>query len=151
MSNFGAAFFSLESTTILDPDGTLRLRSIPGELFAQFNPQPVASPNEDLARGVMAVVIKLDTGPPPNPTTVFRLYCIKQWSISQIAEELECANTTIHRRLEVIHKATGVHPLELRAYSPYLAKIEEQISDPRAKHISRQRLIDGAENGQHAC
>jgi hypothetical protein len=38
LDNFGAAFFALESHTILDPDGTLRPRTDPATMFAHMLP-----------------------------------------------------------------------------------------------------------------
>jgi Sigma-70, region 4 len=135
MSNFAAAFFSLESTTILDPDGTLRSRSIPGELFAQFNPQPTPSLDEHDARALIAIAAKLDTGPDPTRFTVFRLYYIERKTIAEIAAAFGVSLGTIHNRLKALTLATGLDAKALRAYYPYFAKIQDELSDSRAKHI----------------
>jgi hypothetical protein len=138
MSNFGAAFFSLESTTILDPDGTLRLRSIPGELFAQFNPQPTPSLDEHDARALIAIAARFDTGPGPTPFTTFRLHFIEHRTIRQIAAAFGVSIGTVQNRLKAITTAIGLDSKALNAYSPYFAKIEDELSDPRAKHIRRE-------------
>jgi hypothetical protein len=44
LDNFGAAFFALESHTILDPDGTLRPRTDPATMFARFSAAVPAAP-----------------------------------------------------------------------------------------------------------
>jgi hypothetical protein len=80
--------------------------------------------------------------------TVFRLYCIRGRSISEVAGDLECSRTTVFRRLQAIRAATGVEPEALRRFSPHFAKIEAQISDPRAKHIYRKNLIDDEDPGE---
>jgi hypothetical protein len=138
MSNFGAAFFSLESTTILDPDGTLRLRTIPGELFAQFNPQPIQSLDEHDSRAIIAIAAKFDTGPRPTPFTTFRLHFIDHRTIRQIAADFELSVGTIQNRLKAITTAIGLDSKALNAYFPYFAKIEAELSDSRAKHIRRE-------------
>ena len=63
-----AGFFALDSIVVLTEQATLRPAKPPGELFAQFNPQPNDTVPEDAARKVMAIVRKLDFRLPSNPS-----------------------------------------------------------------------------------
>ena len=123
-----AAFFPLDSTVLLTGDGRLCPAKSPGELFAQFTPQPKEL-DQDVARKVMGIVGTLDVGDPPTPLRVFRLYCIEGLNIAQVAEELAFSPATICRRLQTIRAATGAAPKNLRRLSPYLTGAEDQASD----------------------
>jgi hypothetical protein len=108
-----AGFFPLETTVLVDADGRLRPVRPPGVLFARFTPQPKEL-DQDAAGGAMAIINTLDTGTPPTPLTVFRLYCGEGHSIPEIARKLGVGTTTIARRLEVIRTRTGCDPKDLR-------------------------------------
>jgi len=137
-----AAFFALESHLILTPSGTLQPRAPPGELFARFTPQP-KEPDEDVARRAFALVQQFD----PETLAVFRLYCVDALSAAETAAKCHSSKSTVIRRLKLIHAKTGISPIHLRQLSPHIAKIEDQINDPRARHIYRQNLIDDQEPG----
>ena len=62
-SEVGAAFFALDSHVVLTEHGTLRSIRSPGELFAQFTPQPKEL-EVDVAARSFALVRKLDTEKP---------------------------------------------------------------------------------------
>jgi len=94
--------------------------------------------DEDLASRVFALVSKFDS----DTLTVFRLYCIQAMSAAQVARELRCSRVTIWRRLQAIRAKTGIDPADLRKISPHIAKIENEFSDSRARHIHRQNLLD---------
>ncbi len=126
LSHAKAAFFPLDSTVHFTEHATFRPAKAPGELFAQFNPQPEASVAQDTARKAMAIIRALDFGPPPTPLTVFRLYCLQGLSVHRIALELDSSPPTISRRLKAIRKATGKAPAELRPFSPYFDSREGQ-------------------------
>jgi hypothetical protein len=125
LSGIGAAFFPLDSTVGLGNDGRLRPTRPPGELFAQFTPQPGAL-DQDVASRAMAIVNKLDVGAPPSPVTVFRLYCSEGLSIPQVARKLHVSNATICRRLQLIRARTGTDPKNLRRMSPGPTGIQDQ-------------------------
>jgi hypothetical protein len=128
LSRVGAAFFPLDSTVMLADDGRLRPAKSPGELFAEFTPQP-KEVDQDVARKVMGIVSTLDVGDPPTPLRVFRLYCIEGLSIAQVAEELDFSPATICRRLRAIRAATGTDPKDLRRLSSHLTGGEDRASD----------------------
>jgi hypothetical protein len=112
-----AAFFPLETTVHLADNGRLRAVNPPGELFAQFTPQPKQA-DQDVAAKAMAIVSTLDVGLPPSPVTVFRLYCGEGLSIPQVARQLRVSSATICRRLQLIRARTGTDPKNLRRLAP---------------------------------
>ena len=150
LSRVGAAFFPLDSTVTLADDGRLRPAKSPGELFAEFTPQP-KEVDEDVARRAFALVTTLDSERPMKPPallTVFRLYCIGEMSAAQIAQKCRSSKTVVISRLKLIQAKTGVSPKDFRRISSHLAKIDEGTTDSRAARIHRQRLIseDQTEN-----
>ena len=59
-----------------------------------------------------------------NPTllTVFRLYCLQQLTVTQIARKCRCSLSTVSDRLKLIEQRTGAPPKTLRAYAPLTKK-----------------------------
>ena len=59
-----------------------------------------------------------------NPTllTVFRLYCLQQMTVTQVARKCRCSLSTVSDRLKLIEQRTGAPPKTLRAYSPLTKK-----------------------------
>ncbi|HWW02609.1 MAG TPA: hypothetical protein VNZ64_23120 [Candidatus Acidoferrum sp.] len=144
LSRVRAAFFPLETTVTLTPAGTLLPVKPPGELFAQFTPQPKEI-DQTVAQRAFALVQQLESDPalpPPTPLAVFRLYCIEALSAAQAARKCHCSKATIFNRLALIRQKTGIDPANLRTLSPHIASMENEISDPRARHIHRASLID---------
>jgi hypothetical protein len=105
-------------------------------------PEPIS---EEVASQAFALVKALDAEDllrkPPTILTVFRLFCIEELSATQIAAKFNCAKLSIIRRLNLIRDRTGARPTELRRLSPHFTRMEEQMSDPRASHIHRKRMI----------
>jgi hypothetical protein len=150
LANASAAFFPLDATVQLTAQGTLTPSKSPGELFARFTPQP-RDIDENLARHAFALVQQLESErplPPPTTLAVFRLYCIDALSAAQAARKCHCSKATILNRLALIRKKTGLDPAKLRTLSPHIAKIENEISDPRARHIHRPAAIDDHPSGE---
>ena len=144
LENYRAAFFGLDSHVVLTEHGTLQASSVPGELFARFNPQPKEL-DLDVAARAFALVRHLDTDkplPPPSLLAVFRLYCIEELSAAQIAKKCRCSKPTVLRRLQVIHSRIGIAPKELRRFSPHLDKLEDTLHDPRAARIHPKSFMD---------
>jgi hypothetical protein len=140
MSNFGAAFFSLESTTILDPDGTLRLRTIPGELFAQFNPQPTEPIGDNAAHQVYQFVKAMDSEPSVRlapPSKVFLLF-FEGLTIKEIARKCKCSTRLVLLRRKWLCEKLGRDIAEFRPYSAQFENIEQSLSDPQAREIYRK-------------
>jgi hypothetical protein len=144
-----AEFFDVESHVILTPQGNLRARKPAGELFARFSPDAKEPVPESVARQIFALVEKLEGGKrmkEPSPLKVFMLYCGRELTAQQVAVECGCAKGTVVSRLKMIRNATGVDPDKLRAYSPHLQNIEEDITDSRAKRIHRKATVDAPDD-----
>lgn len=138
-----AAFFPLDSTVLLTGDGRLCPAKSPGELFAQFTPQPKET-DEEVARRAFALVRTLDSERPMKPPTlltVFRLYCMEEMSAAEIGRRFRCSKATVISRLNLIRQRTGADPENLRRLCVWLDKVAEDASDPRASRIRRRRLI----------
>jgi len=139
-----AGFFDLASNLVLTPSGTLKARKSGGELFSPFAPKEIEPLAEDQARQLFALVEKLESGrrlKNPSVMEVFRLYCIKGETTDQIVSGGRYSKGTIINRLKAIRRATNKDPDELRAFSPYLQRIEETITDSRAAYIHRKALV----------
>jgi len=142
LSNADAGFFALEN--LVSFDGSLRLmRRSSGELFARFSAQP-KEVEHDVARRAFALIQTLDSEnemKPPTLLAVFRLYCIEELSADHIARVQHCSKSTVIGRLNMIRDRTGVDPQDLRKVSASLKKIEEEMTDSRASHIHRKKMI----------
>jgi hypothetical protein len=137
LQNLHAGFFALDNLVVLTGHGTLQPTSPPAQLFIPFNPQPKEF-DLDLAQRVFALVRNLDTEKPLRPPSllaVFRHYCIEELSSSQIARKYACSKPSILRRLALIRARTGADPQHLRRLSPHIAKLQDNLADPRAAHI----------------
>jgi DNA-directed RNA polymerase specialized sigma24 family protein len=100
-------------------------------------PEPLG---DDAARKLFALVSALESGSARMAPvlTVFRLYCIEGLSAEQTARKCRCSKTTVIKRLNSIRRKTGTSADMLRAYSPQFERMEEEMSDSRAKKIYRQ-------------
>jgi len=139
-----AGLFDLESNLVLTPSGTLKARKGAGELFSPYAPKDCEPLEEDQARQLFALVEKLESGrrlKNPSVMEVFRLYCIKGKTTDQIVSGGRYSKGTIINRLKAIRRATGKDPDEMRAFSPYLQRIEETITDSRAAYIHHKALV----------
>jgi hypothetical protein len=139
-----AGFFDLASTLVLLPDGKLHAAKKGGVLFSPYLPTASEPTDENQARQVFALIEKLESGrrqKPPSVMEVFRLYCIKGKTTEQIKDACRCSKGTVVNRLDAIRRATRTEPDDLRAFSPYLQRIEETITDSRAEHIHRKALV----------
>jgi transposase len=74
--------------------------------------------------------------------TVFRLYCIENLSLEQVRKKLQCSRGTITNRLRTIRQKTGTDPAALRAYSAQFTRIEQTLSDPRARRIASRNTAE---------
>ena len=142
-----AGFFDLESNLVLLPSGKLQAIRSGGELFSPYLPMASQPTDESLAQQVFALIEKLESGrrlKSPSVMEVFRLYCIMGKSTEQIVDICHCAKGTVINRLDAIRRVTGKNPKELQAFSPHLQRIEESITDSRAKYIHRKTLVHDA-------
>jgi len=153
LANHGAELFALDATVIPTPQGTLLPVRSPGELFANFLPDPKDSVGEDVARQTLALAKALDAEHRFRKAplyTVFLLYCSEGLMVKQIAKRCDdCHRSLIFSRLKLFHKKLGRHPAELRQYSAHFESIEQSLSDPRARNIYRGGAIDG-DDGEDA-
>jgi len=139
-----ALFVSLGQHLRLTSHGTLQSIQAPGKLFAQFQPAAVESPGPDVARGALALLQQLELespSRPPSVLTVFRLYCLEEFSAAQIARRCHCSKTVVIDRLNRIRSRTRQNPRDLRRCSDHFQRMEEDLTDPRAKHIHRRNAI----------
>ncbi len=54
----------------------------------------------------------------PSLLTVFRLYCMQNLTVYQIARQCRCSVGTVSQRLKLIHRKTGRPPKAFRALWP---------------------------------
>jgi len=144
LTRVDAAFFALDAYVVLMPAGNLQSNKPPGELFAQFQPEPKAAADGDLARSAFALLQQLDSespSKPPSVLTVFRLYCVDNLTASQVARKCACSKTTVVDRLNLIRAKTGMPPERLRAYSAHLNHMQDDLRDSRARRIKPKNLI----------
>jgi len=128
----------LDTTVLLTENGTLQPTKNPGELFPRFIPEEKLP--EDSALRAFAVLKSMDTDEAIRKApvfTVFRPYCMENLSVEQVSKKLRCSKATIINRLRAIRQKTGAAPENLRAYSAQFTRIEQSLSDPRARRIHR--------------
>ncbi|HTD68486.1 MAG TPA: hypothetical protein VK846_18345 [Candidatus Limnocylindria bacterium] len=138
--------FDLATNLVVGPRGDLRFVKRSGELFAEFAPIVDDSREETVARAAFRLVEQLDSEDvmkAPSVLTVFRLYCMEELSADQIAARCRCGKGTIINRLHRIRKRTGKEPNELRRFATHFNRMEEDVSDARARHIHRRILVQG--------
>jgi hypothetical protein len=149
----GAELFPLDATVTLTAHGTLLPVKLPGELFANFRPDPKDSVSEETARQLLALVKRFDEEHRFRKAPlylVFLMYCSEGLTVKEIARDCECGRTLVFRRLRLLKKLLGRHPAELRQYFAHFARIEASLSDPRARKIYRKGAINGSEQDDDA-
>ncbi len=137
----GAALFDLESHVVLLPSGKLQAKKNPMELFAAFLPGASGPAPEEVARQVFAMVKALDTERVVRKApvlTVFRLYFAEGLSRAEVAKRCGCVASLITDRLKQIERRLGKTRDQLRVISPQFEKIEDSLSDSRARRIYRK-------------
>ena len=103
--------------------------------------------SENVARHALALIKKLDAGSrlkKPSLVTVFHLYCVNEMSATQIARKCGCSKTAVVERLQILSQKIGMPAGRLRRHSAQFERIEEEMSDWRAKRIDRHDLADSA-------
>ena len=138
----GSAFFALESNLVFADNGMLQPVKTPGQLFAQFTPEPKES-DQSLLQRAFALVKALDADcKPPLPLTIFRLYCIDNLTMDQVMRRCKCSKGTVVNRLDFIRAKTGLNVEHLRQMSGQFERMGDALHDDRASHIHRKNLID---------
>jgi len=146
LASVGAAFFPLDSNVIITEEGTLKCRTAPGQLFAQFNPQPVD--DEQMLRNAIALVKAADSEQDARRVSLYmvmRLYCFDSLNPGHVARKCGCARSTIYERLAELHQKLGRDPAEFRQYASQFESIKNSLTDPRAKSIHLKSAIYGDE------
>ena len=145
LTNAKAGFFDLESHVTLLPSGALQAHKSGGELFSKYLPDAKEPVPEDVARQVFALLKELESEGQwrkAPPTKVFRLYCQEGLSRAEVAKKCDCVDSLVTLRLKQIRLKTGRDPKELRQLSGHFQKIEDSLSDPRAKKVRGKSAID---------
>jgi hypothetical protein len=104
---------------------------------------------ESVARQAFGLVRKLDEeegARKPSLLTVLRLYCVDNLSVRQIARKSGCSIGTVMNRLQTLAQKIGVRPETLRAYSAQFERMEEELSESRAREIYRKGQADGGDD-----
>lgn len=143
LSRANAGFFPLDSTVLVTDHAAFRPARPPGELFAQFNPEPEAD-NRQLLIAAVALVQRLEsiwTKALPTPLNVFHRGYVLQHSNVRIAREFGCARATIGNRLRAIQALLGDKLTGLERYAPEFEKLLDLSSDPRARSIYTKGLF----------
>jgi hypothetical protein len=106
--------------------------------------------DENVARQLFALVKQLESERAWRKAPilqVFRLYCMEGLSRDQVAKECGCVPSLVSLRLQQLEKKVGRKPTELRQFSSHFERIEDSLSDSRARRIHRRGLVD--EYGDH--
>ena len=74
---------------------------------------------------------------------VFDLYCMAGFSAQQVAVKLRCSKGTVMNRLATLKERSGISADKLRAYQPFFEKVEQSLTEPRAKSVRRKQAIYG--------
>jgi hypothetical protein len=102
--------------------------------------------SENVARHALALIKKLDAESrlkKPSLVTVFHLYCVNEMSATQIAKKCGCSKTAVVERLQILSQKIGMPAGRLRQHSAHFERIEEEMSDWRAKRVDRHDMADG--------
>jgi hypothetical protein len=142
----GAEFFALADSLRIGFNGRLEPVRPPGELFAQFTPQPIHG-EENVAQRAFDLLRQLEQSDsrdkPPTVLQVFRQFCVEGASIERIMHKHDCSRMTVVRRLKQVEVQTKMPAARLRALSLDSGGHERTgVSDSRARRIDRRRLID---------
>jgi hypothetical protein len=149
LANSGAEFFSLENTVRLADNGALLAAKTPGELFAKFAPEPAGSGSEDVARKTLGLAKSLDAQTRYRKAplyTVFLLYCQDGLTPDEIARKCGCARSIVFTRLDFLRKKLGGNLAALRQHSDHFERIENSLSDSRARRIYKSGALYGEDD-----
>ena len=143
-----AGFFDLVSLLALEADGRLRPLRNAAALFTPFMPKSEEPASDHEARQLFALLKQLDAGQAVRKapvSQVFRLYCLEGLSRAEVAKRCGCVESLVTLRLQEIERKLGRKPAELRDLSPEFERIEESLSDPRARRIHRRSAMEEGE------
>ena len=66
---------------------------------------------------------------------------MEELSADQIAARCRCGKGTVINRLRRIRERTGKEPNELRRFATHFNRIEDDVTDARARHVHRRGLV----------
>jgi len=142
LANVGAGYVALENHVDFVAGGVFRARGAPGEVFARFTPEPRDPVAGDVARRAFGLLQRLDaTGKtePPSVLTVFRLFCVEERSVAQVARVCHCSEPTVRRRLKLIEAKTGTAPEALRKLSSHLEPLRREFASGEGDDVDDER------------
>ena len=143
LQSVGAACFGLDSLVDFREDGSLVTLTDPAALFRQLPPPLDQSPDFLPGHKAFALIQKLSAGPrakAPTVLAVFRLYCIEERSIPEIARKCRCSVATVANRLRIIRSKTGKDPLDLRTFAKEFVSYERHTAEAK-RNFSRRRYV----------
>ena len=148
LQSIGAACFPLENHVAFDPkSGQLSTSNFdPSTAFGEIAPAleiPPPPPDEETTQRAFTLIEQLSAGDrsqPPTVLTVFRLYCLKELSIPQIARRCRCSTSTVANRLRLIRDKTGRDPLDYRRFSAQFATFDRDLTAAKRNYSRRHPL-----------
>jgi len=143
----GAVFLPLDAYTIFKEDGALEPTKGVRELLDQVAPNLREPEAEDDARRAAGLIERMESECPmnaPTVSTVMRLYCVEELTITQIARRCRCSVGTVAGRLKLVRKKTGMNPKDLRRVSDHLSQIQADVAAAKAEYTGRRRREGGS-------
>ncbi len=123
------------------------LKALRGEL--QVGPRASEPLPDDVAGQLFASIQNLESHNRWRKAPVlqvFRLYCLEGLPAEQVAKRCGCAKSLVVERLRQLRQKLGRNPAELRAYSSQFERLEDALSDSRARRIYRPSALDEPED-----
>jgi hypothetical protein len=99
------------------------------------------STDEDLARRTFLILQDADIDSrrrPPSLYAVFQLYCVKEWTIPQIARKCRCSLGTVANRLEMLRRQVGLPPASLRRISSHFTVLDRDFRQAKRNYNRRR-------------
>ncbi len=115
--DFGLEFIFLEGWTGFVLPHMRRWAAKTTHTFMKTTLLPLPRADIDGLMNALFLLEQLDSsGPINSPTvlTVFRLYCVREMSVAQVARACRCSVGTVSNRLKLLRARTGVEPRKLR-------------------------------------
>lgn len=144
LQSVGAACFGLDALLDFAEDGSFTRLINPADLFAQLPPAFEPAPDETSNLRAFGLIEKLSAGnraKSPTVLAVFRLYCVQELSIPQIARKCRCSLGTVANRLRLIRLKTGIDPIDLRKFSNQFATVDRDVSAAKRNFSHRNHRV----------
>jgi hypothetical protein len=144
-ANANAGLVALDPLLSLSADGSLRSAKSAGELFSPFLSEMREAATDNEARQLFAMAKAMNPEGKvilAPPFEVLRLYCVENLSRNEIAKRCRCAPSLVSLRFRELEQKFQRSMKSLRTLSDSFGRIDDSLSDPRAKHIHRKSAID---------